>query len=58
MEGGGIGRRGWRPEREGREKDGTVKRGYGIGKRKQTHSILTDAQRVGVVILFGQDAML
>ncbi|KAJ7826345.1 hypothetical protein B0H13DRAFT_2440799 [Mycena leptocephala] len=35
MEGGGIGRRGWRPEREGREKDGTVKREHGVGRESR-----------------------
>jgi hypothetical protein len=34
MEGGGIGRRGRRAERKGRERDGKVKREYRVRKRK------------------------
>jgi hypothetical protein len=47
----------WRAEREGREMNGKVKREYGVGEKKQTHGILTDAQRAGVLV-FGEDAML
>jgi hypothetical protein len=34
MEGGEIGKRRWMAERKGRERDGTVKREYRVGRRK------------------------
>lgn len=53
MEAGGIRRWGVGAERERRDRNREPKREHGVGTREEkaeTHNILTDAQRAGVLV--------